>query len=302
MKKIILKFISKFFLPNNFKNSPSNLGKFFLLFIPKFSVKFEEFNVIPDLSNWFWVTRSIKGYHEPSLYKFLKLALRSGNTAIDVGAHVGLTAIPISKIVGKNGKVFLFEPFKQNLKSLYRVIKYNNCKNIKVIDKSVNSVEKFFYEVQSVKTGLTQLKFINSELKYENSSFQYNKSIKLDNFLTSEKISNLHFIKIDVDGPDFEVLIGTKNIIKKFKPSISIEISQGWKNFDRNFNDLLFFSEENDYKIFYSGRASNSIIEFKKNHFNDFEIKSFGLKKGDAKNIFLVQKGNTDLINQIKEI
>ena len=48
-------------------------------------------------------------WSEPEL-DLLKIGLRPGETALDIGANFGIYAHYMSKAVGKNGKVYSFEP------------------------------------------------------------------------------------------------------------------------------------------------------------------------------------------------
>src|SRR6516225_1120287 len=41
---------------------------------------------------------------------FLSRWLKPGMTAIDVGANLGVYALPIARLVGPNGRVFAYEP------------------------------------------------------------------------------------------------------------------------------------------------------------------------------------------------
>ena len=43
--------------------------------------------------------------------------------------------------------------------------------------------------------------------------------------MRSENVSNIDFIKIDVEGYELDVLVGGKETINKFKPTMLIEIN-----------------------------------------------------------------------------
>jgi len=92
------------------------------------------------------ITSSIleTGQWEEGTTKFIKDNLRSGDTFIDVGASVGYYTLLASKLVGPKGKVYSFEPAKQNLDVLLRNLFDNGIKNVIVFPFALtDSTEKF---------------------------------------------------------------------------------------------------------------------------------------------------------------
>jgi hypothetical protein len=72
-----------------------------------------------------------------------------------------------------------------------------------------------------------------------------------------EDLEKLDFIKIDVDGFDFKVLQGSKNIIIKHKPVIFIELGEIDlnKNGDSVMDIINFFNDINYSGVLESGEA-----------------------------------------------
>jgi len=71
---------------------------------------------------------------------------------IDVGAHVGLFALYASQIC-KNGKVFCYEPIKENFDLLQENIKINNLTNIIVYNRlSSEQYCKIYHDVYGIDT------------------------------------------------------------------------------------------------------------------------------------------------------
>ena len=78
------------------------------------------------------------GEFEPATVKVLKRLVKSGDTVLDIGANVGYMSLVLAKCVGKNGKVFSFEPDSKNFASLKRNIELNADCNIEPIAKAVS--------------------------------------------------------------------------------------------------------------------------------------------------------------------
>ena len=48
--------------------------------------------------------------YEPETFRFFRENLHSGDTFLDIGAHIGLFTVLGARIVGPQGRVFSFEP------------------------------------------------------------------------------------------------------------------------------------------------------------------------------------------------
>ena len=136
----------------------------------------------------------------------------------DVGAHIGLIALPLSTQISKNGTIYCFEPSNTNNFYLNYHLEKNKVNNVKVIKKVVNSksgLETDFFESQEV-SGM------NSVIEIENKQISkktLKKSISLDEFCIENKIFP-QIIKIDVEGSEIDLLKGAKKLIKSKRPII----------------------------------------------------------------------------------
>ena len=67
---------------------------------------------------------------DPGGIRFLLETLRPGDTALDIGAHKGGYAYWMLKQVGKDGKVYAFEPqlsLFEHLMKLKKSLRWSNC-------------------------------------------------------------------------------------------------------------------------------------------------------------------------------
>lgn len=124
---------------------------------------------------------------------------------IDVGANLG----NYSKYFMKYGaKVYSFEPTKETFEILKSKLKNAECFNV-LIGNQIGPT-KFYYNGTSGENSV-----IAQDLMLETEVFQ----TKLDEY----KFNDVSLIKIDVQGMDYEVLLGAERTIRKFKPAILIE-------------------------------------------------------------------------------
>lgn len=154
------------------------------------------------------------------LYNFVK----PGMNVIDIGANIGATTLNLAKKTGATGEIFSFEPSPYNYRRAWQNISLNNFRNIKLINQGLGNEKTtaFLYNVNSHNRGMQRLLKGNSENDlYEKTAVEID---TLDNSMQKFSIPPPSFIKIDVEGFEFNVLLGGKETIMKHKPALFIEL------------------------------------------------------------------------------
>ncbi len=197
------------------------------------------------------IERSIKNLDEPELAIINELIL-NGTDSIDVGVYRGVHSYQMSKysniVHSFEANPIIFTDLKTYLPKLKKNIQLYNYALSDKIEKKILKVPVRNYNAKRsnyeeyYKMGLASV--------HENNNFEnYEKfeiiSKKLDEFKFKNKIS---FIKIDVEGHEMEVINGSLNLIKKFKPNLMIEIEE--KHSKNNLNDSISFINSLGYKAF----------------------------------------------------
>jgi len=144
---------------------------------------------------------------------------------IDVGAHVGLYSLPASRVMAPGGKIFAFEASANNFNYLTQHIQYNGIKNIfpyQVAIGSTNQDSVIFYEDRTPSSALSS--FAKGP-KFDESMYEKMvvRQITLDQFCTDHLISP-DVVKIDVEGAELLVLMGSLNILRQHKPTIFLSV------------------------------------------------------------------------------
>ena len=160
------------------------------------------------------LTVSHYGTYEKSESKIMEEEIKVGNIVVDVGANIGLHTLNMARIVGNTGQVFAFEPDPSNFKILEKNVKVNNYQNIILEQKAVGDKHGRTTLYQSDNPGNHRLfpltKQAKGQIQVELTS--------LDKYFTDSNLANkINFIKIDVEGFEFSVLKGMKNILKNNK-------------------------------------------------------------------------------------
>ena len=71
-------------------------------------------------------------------YSSDKFKINNDDVVLDIGAHIGLFSLFASQFC-KNGKIFCFEPIKENYEELLKNIEINNIQNIIPFNNAVSS-------------------------------------------------------------------------------------------------------------------------------------------------------------------
>ena len=188
------------------------------------------------------------GTYEELESKIMEEKIEMGNIVVDVGANIGLHTLNMARIVGNTGQVFAFEPNPSNFEILKKNVKINNYKNIILEQKAVGDKHGRTTLYQSDHPGkhriFPQTEQAKSQVQVELTN--------LDNYFDSDMIDKINFIKIDVEGLEFSVLKGMKNILKNSKKIKILFEFMPENTMEAGFTpiELLNYLTSNDFKLY----------------------------------------------------
>jgi FkbM family methyltransferase len=182
---------------------------------------------------------------------------KQGDIVVDVGAHMGKYTIIASKQVGANGKVIAIEAHPGNYDMLNHNIKLNGLTNVIPLNYAVYSKETkiklFLPDEESGYTMHHSVMFNYLSSKYplqgkDNEKFIEVNANTLDNLLQKNGIPQVNWIKIDVEGAEFEVLKGSADILSISKDiSLLIEVHNP-SDID-HYKQIMDFLKPYNFKI-----------------------------------------------------
>ena len=82
-----------------------------------------------DKDHQFWMPL---GLYEQETATWIIESLKRGGTFIDIGANAGYFTLIGSKSVGRDGRVFLFEPIPKNINMIKKHLQLNKIENVTV--------------------------------------------------------------------------------------------------------------------------------------------------------------------------
>tara|TARA_B110000208_G_scaffold191711_2_gene259723 strand:- start:3347 stop:4123 length:777 start_codon:yes stop_codon:yes gene_type:complete len=182
-------------------------------------------------------------YWESWMHNYFKKYSDKNKICLDIGANIGTHSIILSNYFLK---VYSFEPQIDNYNILLKNIKINNCKNIISFNKGLSNKEanlkmKCFDKNKKNNIGAIGIS------KDIDKGCESIKTITLD----SLNINNINFIKIDIEGHEYQAFLGGLKTLKKNKPTIIFEEHNYNSNIFKLLNSLNYnirkISISNDY-------------------------------------------------------
>ena len=170
----------------------------------------------------------ILGGFEPSTLRLYNKLVKSGDVVLDIGANIGSHTLPLAKLVGDNGCVYAFEPTDFAVNKLRNNLNLNPdlVKRVSICQAMLVSNENILVE----KELFSSWPLVGSDNLHEKHKGQLMatvgaSAVTLDNFIKENNITQIDFIKLDVDGFEYSVLSGGEKILEIFKPTILMELA-----------------------------------------------------------------------------
>ena len=161
------------------------------------------------------------GEYESGTRQFLMSCLGPGMTFVDIGAHVGLFAIPAAKRVGSSGRVFAFEPNPSNRALLEKNIAANQVQNMTVVPMAVSDCSgNMQLHCSPYNTGDHQLYYSGRGRRSVDVQVA-----RLDDFMR-EHGGEIDLVKMDVQGAEAKVLQGMTELMDRNRSiTLVVELS-----------------------------------------------------------------------------
>jgi FkbM family methyltransferase len=199
-----------------------------------------------------WYDHDLERYE----IKFLQRNnLKSGMRVFNIGAHHGVIALILAKIVGPNGKVVAVEMDKHHVEIANINKRNNNAKNLRIIHAAISDTNDkvFFSHDQIIQTS-------NNEGKKEV------RSITVDDLTRKYGLPSLLYI--DVEGYECKVLKGATKTLKYFPDCcLEVHVNNGLEQFGGSLQEIVSYFPQNKYNLFMAPAIH-------KCHFKPFNIKS----------------------------
>jgi FkbM family methyltransferase len=226
-------------------------------------------------------------YSNGELTVLKKISGISPSIIIDGGANVGDYSLMVTRTIPEC-QIYSFEPVKstfqkltENTKEYSRILpimsglfKENCSKEINLFKADEHSS---LYDIQGLPEKSKQKETI--------------KLIRGDDFMAEKNIDSIDFLKLDIEGAEYDALLGFENCIKYGRVK-AVQFEYGYLNITTKklLIDFYNFFEANDYLV---GKIFPKKVEFRKYDFlyEDFIGPNFiAVKKSETRLIELLSK------------
>lgn len=235
------------------------LRRFFYGLHTRVFLPFQLFKGVIKQSNYFgvafklhiddWIQENIYflNDYERAELTFLINKLQADDVFVDIGANIGLYSLVASQSLTSSGKVIAFEASQENHSRIQEHIELNESQNIVAHHLAVADRNKditLYYDAEAANRGM-----VTAYSQKEEGSTEVVRAVSLDQFLTEERID---FIKLDIEGGEYEALLGMKKKLEKYKPTLLLEMEEdiiAQTNYSKQ--DMLDFLHTIGYQQFF---------------------------------------------------
>jgi FkbM family methyltransferase len=137
-----------------------------------------------------------------------KFTIDKYDTVIDIGANAGFFSVYAANLAYR-GKVYSFEPEKENFSSLIHHIKINRIDNVIPVDKGVSDSEKEMCLYLSKKNRGAHSFYREKirDLEHESAAdHQVVQCVSLKSIFDAYRIKRCDFLKIDAEGEEYAII------------------------------------------------------------------------------------------------
>jgi len=188
------------------------------------------------------------GEYEKEELRWVINLIHDDDIIFDIGANYGWYSLNISKRY-KNTRIHAFEPIEDTFEILSQNVRINNADNVEIYNIGLGEKDKIVeFNYNRDQSGATSM--VN--LLNRDDAEKIKCPIRtLDSFILEKRIDKVDFIKCDVEGAEFFVLHGSKNVLEQHRPKLFIEMLRKWaKKFNYHPNDIIQYMSDLGYFCF----------------------------------------------------
>ncbi|MBT0159188.1 FkbM family methyltransferase [Candidatus Bathyarchaeota archaeon A05DMB-2] len=186
--------------------------------------------------------------NESESYVSLWLEPVPGDVIVDIGAHVGKYTLRTAQLVGDKGAVLAVEANPDNYRVLRKNLELNSICNVIALN------------LAAWNKDCTLKLFIGHVGGHHSAKIDWKRgwyavrARPMDDVIKEFAVSRVDWIKVDVEGAEWEVLSGLKNTINEYNAKIIIELAY------ENIANVKNFVRDCEYGIVKISSTFESVI------------------------------------------
>jgi FkbM family methyltransferase len=206
-----------------------------------------------------------------------------GDIAFDVGANFGWYSCHLAQLVGEAGEVHIFEPTNaiDELKSNLTLNKFEARCVLNQVALAEKEGTEILFIPEKLGTAFASLR----EQSYGRTQKICVPTQKLDDYVTANRVRDVDFMKMDVEGAEYLVLEGAENVVKQYSPVIMLELYKPHTEyFGYSPEELISYLGDLGYHLFEIDKdrfgSVKKVSEFDSaNNYNFLAVQNAGILK-----------------------
>ncbi|MEQ8672490.1 MAG: FkbM family methyltransferase [Aggregatilineales bacterium] len=183
----------------------------------------------------YWPSEMAMGTYDDALFDIVAELINAKSTIIwDVGAHLGYHTMALAKLATPQGKVIAFEPNPYSVQRYEKIMERNPdiATTIELLPIALSDYDgeaEFLYSTdidfgQSCGSHLVDTATPYDLINYASFQEMSVRVAKVDTLIKQGELPVPQIMKIDVEGAEREMLLGSKNLLEAHHPTLLLEI------------------------------------------------------------------------------
>lgn len=160
------------------------------------------------------------GAYEPHVSEIFRQRLRPGMQVLDIGANIGYFTLLAADLVTRSGSVMAIEPNDANVKLLEMSRRVNQFEQVTVLQAAAGRAIGLLVLNTAYSNGTTSDLGMQADHLLNVTTVP---SLPIDCLIGAERM--IDFIKIDVEGAEYNALLGAQQLLRRCHPVIVSEFS-----------------------------------------------------------------------------
>jgi FkbM family methyltransferase len=197
------------------------------------------------------VGRSIwfRGSYEPEVENLMRLLLKPGDVFVDVGSNVGYFSVIGAQIVARQGEIHAFEPDRKICGYLNESVAANSLNNLFVNETALWRQPGTLSFAAQRDSGFSHLD--PKDIQRGSMAPVLVQAQTLDRYIESSVKRPVKLLKIDVEGAEYDVLLGMIETLQSQSPFLIVEtVDWSLARFGRTVEQLFSLLCEQNYKAY----------------------------------------------------
>ena len=163
-------------------------------------------------------------FFERTELALVRACLKPGMKVVDVGANIGLYSVLAAKLVGPTGAVWAFEPSPDTFSALQRNLSLNRCDHVRAFQLALSDTPDATLPLRTDQGYGDAYRYLvqsSTAKPPDGADTTLVPVTTLDQWGASAGLRDIDFLKVDIEGGEYRLLLGAVDILKS-SPDVTI--------------------------------------------------------------------------------